>query len=1108
MLKQKYSREDFLEFQKQFLPDFKKDIRRVSSDGLKVTDNVVLLGQSEQLDLHIFEFTHKSTADARVSLAADGFKIMKDHAISQALAVYQSESSNDWRLSLMTATLAINQKGRVAQTFSNPRRYSFFLGPEARIHTPEEFLIKKGKVKDAQDLVSRFDVEIVTKEFFQRYKTLFENLQKFLIGDHAFTVFAKKNDIDVDAFAKKVLGQIVFCYFLQKKGWLGASKGEDIHRGDKNFMRSFFDRSVAKKENFYNEYLEPLFYDSLNAAPEEAGDFYRSYFGCQIPFLNGGLFEPMENYDWKKSFLHIPDTLFSNKKETGILDVFDLYNFTVYEDDPVDREVSVDPEMLGKVFENLLPENIRKGQGAFYTPREIVHYMCQESLINYLVTEAGIEGKNIRKLVTSKEHLFANSEGFVFSPIEAGKLDKALTDIKICDPACGSGAFLVGMLHEIVMARRILNPKQHEYRIKKEAIQNSIYGVDIDPGAVEIAKLRLWLSLVVDYELEDIEPLPNLDYKIMCGNSLLEELIVGDEAIKLFDERLLYVGKKKTKPMLFDETGLDSSGESSRNEELQKLLQKRQREMLDLNNQGKLTPEIKRKLDRESAEILKELAPKKKTKAPDYSVGLFTEKAEEYFSQLRELHKKYFTESNSDMKKRIRKQIEQIEFEFIRSSVQEKIDSIEMRVKNLNLSIPSDRKKNEELAKRKLCYSAAPDMVKGSKAKPYFLWKLNFFEIFQKKGGFDVVIANPPYGADIAPEIKKYIETKYLIAKGNANSAILFIEKGLELTARDHTITYVIPKSFAYSDTWNGARAFLNKNLAILLDIGKGFENVLLEQVVFVAQKDQNFSELFTAKMLPEGELARPFKLSKTECELFGIYPTGLSEDEINLGKKIIHPREFFSDVCEIKRGLDIQQFLTQKKWDVPVYRCKSVGRYILKPAVEGVEKKAITKLQGKIQYMLRPKIVIQNIVAHVANPAEHIILMATLDNEGIISLGSVGNLFTQQNCSPQYLVALFNSKLLSWYAYRFIYGNAIRTMRFDNYHLSKMPLREGKNLNAQKPFIELVDKILHLTRSNNYLSSEVKRKEVAEYIRRIDQLVYKLYGLTQGEIEVVEASC
>lgn len=205
--------------------------------------------------------------------------------------------------------------------------------------------------------------------------------------------------------------------------------------------------------------------------------------------------------------------------------MFERFNFTVEEESPDDKEIAVDPEMLGKVFENLLPENLRKGTGTYYTPREIVYYMCQESLINYLDFNSKLGKEKVEKFVKS----FKEGDG-VISDTDAIELDRLLEQIKICDPACGSGAFLVGMLNEIVRLRlllRVLFPsklsQKSEYQLKKDTIHNCIYGVDIDPGAIEIAKLRLWLSLVVDYEIREIEPLPNLDYRLMCGNSLLEE---------------------------------------------------------------------------------------------------------------------------------------------------------------------------------------------------------------------------------------------------------------------------------------------------------------------------------------------------------------------------------------------------------------------------------------------------------------------------------------------------------------------------------------------------------------------------------------------------------
>ena len=253
------------------------------------------------------------------------------------------------------------------------------------------------------------------------------------------------------------------------------------------------------------------------------------------------MFDPIKDYNWVKTDILLPDSLFSNKKRTpegdignGILDIFDRYNFTVKEDEPLEKEVAVDPEMLGKVFENLLEEIKRKKQGVYYTRREIVHYMCQESLINYLATELKnkVSKKDIEKLVRHGESTI-EKETYSFKLSEnirnhAEIIDQKLKDIRVCDPAVGSGAFIVGMMTEIVrsrnaLTRHISNKKERtSYNFKHHAIEHCLYGVDIDPGAIEIEKLRLWLSLVVDEEeRKTIQPLPNLDYKIVSGNSLL-----------------------------------------------------------------------------------------------------------------------------------------------------------------------------------------------------------------------------------------------------------------------------------------------------------------------------------------------------------------------------------------------------------------------------------------------------------------------------------------------------------------------------------------------------------------------------------------------------------
>lgn len=494
-----------------------------------------------------------------------------------ALVGFYNEDLPDWRFSYVKMDYSLIQKesgkfGAVKE-FTPAKRFSFLVGEYEPNHTAQKRLlaILEKDRPNLEDIEEAFNIEKVSKEFFAKYKELFlklvDSLTEIRKNDTFIEFEFTTKQVSEANFCKKLLGQIVFLYFLQKKGWLGVEKRSQWGTGNKKFLRNLFNRAIKEDKNFFNDYLEHLFYEAL--AVERDEDYY-SPFDCKIPFLDGGLFEPINEYSWATTDIVLPNELFSNDKKTpegdigtGILDVFDRYNFTVKEDEPLEKEVAVDPEMLGKVFEELLEVQDRKSKGAFYTPREIVHYMCQESLINYLATE--LEGKvdkeDIDNLIRygdvaiqneatarAKEKKIKAGEqktttiSYKLAPSikeYAKEIDKALADIKICDPAIGSGAFPVGIMNEIIRARLTLlesdylrtfkNTLEKEdfiakmrYEYKREAIQNSIYGVDIDCGAIEIAKLRLWMSLIVDEDdITKIKPLPNLDYKIVCGNSLI-----------------------------------------------------------------------------------------------------------------------------------------------------------------------------------------------------------------------------------------------------------------------------------------------------------------------------------------------------------------------------------------------------------------------------------------------------------------------------------------------------------------------------------------------------------------------------------------------------------
>ena len=508
-----------------------------------------------------------------------------------ALVAYISPDPTDWRFSLVKMDYRFEKtktgKIKVKEQFTPARRWSFPVGANEKSHIAQSCLVKvlsdDVHAPTLEELETAFNIETIIKEFFLKYRELFmrtkEALDRVVKNDPKVKADFVAKGVDTVNFAKKLLGQIMFLYFLQQKGWFGVDRDDDWGSGSKQFLRQLFEKKHGGYKNFFNDILEPLFYEALRI-DRSRDDGYYSRFNCKIPFLNGGLFYPIGNYDWVHADINLPDELFSNTRTTkggdigdGILDIFDRYNFTVQEDEPLEKEVAIDPELLGKAYEKfnaIRPDNFyefqdawrsgKKGSknwfnrefGVFYTPREIVHYMCRQSLINYLHTQA-------------KEASLCIKERDIEDFIEVGELisdairenakiiDKWLANITVCDPAVGSGAFLIGMMNEIVRARNVLSvflskSGRSDYEFKRQCIKHSLYGVDIDPGAVEIAKLRLWLSLIVDEEdIKNIKPLPNLDYRIVCGDSLIgiEKNLFNSE---LFNEL------ERLKPLFFNET--------------------------------------------------------------------------------------------------------------------------------------------------------------------------------------------------------------------------------------------------------------------------------------------------------------------------------------------------------------------------------------------------------------------------------------------------------------------------------------------------------------------------------------------------------------------------
>ena len=503
--------------------------------------------------LHIFDVTVNDRVMMernRVNIQRLIRTVMDQYSCAFMLFHYEDDTRWDWRFTYC------RKSGNKEET-TDSKRYTFLLGPGQSCRTATDnfmALYDKRNSLEIKDIENAFNVEALSKEFFGKYKTQYEAFVNYMVDptngmrqhfidtdfDHTGMTADKIRDREekpIRAYVKKLLGRIVFLHFLQKKGWLGVPAGKEWGEGDHDFMLNIFkNANENQKENFLDEVLEGLFADGLDRNRSDQGDLYdtkvEGFRNCRIPYLNGGLFE-RDILDKKPS--HFPASYFDD-----LLTMLSQYNFTIDENDPNDAEVGVDPEMLGRIFENLLEDN--KDKGAFYTPKEIVQYMCRESLIAYLQTDQRKEDKEcIRLFVTTHDATLLGDL--------KEEIDKKLCNVKICDPAIGSGAFPMGLLRELFFCRSAIEPNimENAAKIKRHIIQNNIYGVDIERGAVDIARLRFWLSLIVDEKSP--EALPNLDFKIMQGNSLLEQYKGADlstmtdkkvtaEGITLFDSML------------------------------------------------------------------------------------------------------------------------------------------------------------------------------------------------------------------------------------------------------------------------------------------------------------------------------------------------------------------------------------------------------------------------------------------------------------------------------------------------------------------------------------------------------------------------------------------
>lgn len=1045
----------------------------------------------------------------------------------------QERPSDKWRLSLIRMEYGFAE-GKLSTKLTPAKRYSYLVGKDEPCHTAQERLynmfVQDEVNPSLNDLEEAFSVETVTKQFFNDYKEKYLAVKEYLENTPDFMAEAERCGFTSEQFTKKLMGQIVFLYFIQKKGWLGVQafpvrltekeyksalfrnakahsliekvysqpdgdgisridqgalfalsdedakfvstlvKGKAWGEGPKNFMRSLYESCVKRDKNYFDDYLEPLFYEALNENRGENGFYAR--FHCRVPFLNGGLFEQLDNYDWEHTDFHIPNEMFSNADKKGkdeadgILDIFDRYNFTMAEDEPMEREVAIDPEMLGKVFENLLDVKDRKSKGAFYTPREIVHYMCQESLINYLATSTGIDKEDIRKFIlygeyfrdsdtkktlrnniTKKSEIDKNRDLEIPDSIFSFKknvnrikeLDDLLANVKIVDPAVGSGAFMLGVLNEIVRARQTLTyylgiemnrPERFRlyvdgrkpYDLKVKTIKNCLFACDLEPSATDITKLRLWLSIVIDDETvksddsggmfdAHTEPrqLPNLDCNIICGNSLMNEF----EGIKLITESIR------------------------------------------LNNQSDIGMD-------------------------NFYQPIF----DNIIVKLIKLQDELYLTKDHEIKKQIKKEIRNI------------YDSIILQQLE---SSPAAVKKYHQ--------------IKENSSQPFVLWQLYFPKVFTDNKGFDIVIGNPPYGAKFSRKEKNILDKIFdKCFVPDYESADFFIELGNRVTKNNGLLSYIVPNMFMANVFAEKYRKHLLKSWCLseidnLSDIDV-FESAKVRNCIVYFEKNDTKNDTQLKKLTLLNNQVSIVKSKNTNKELLleniDNWLNLIEKDDvaISIVKKIKDNSIPLGDLADVSQGLipydkyrgHSEETIKNKIWNADYkkdetykkeLRGKDVSRYFIKwNGKDWISYGEWLAAPRKPEFFKEKRILIREITNHR--------IFATYTDEEYYNTPSIINCINFKE-DIFFILGIVNSKLMSFY------------------HCANSP-KSGKGL-FPKILVNDVRK-LPIKKSDDMMKNKISSlvmgiiKEdilLDEIDKQIDNIVYQIYEINDIEKQYIE---
>jgi len=1066
----------------------------------------------------LFEVNIKSDVNLlskKIGLRKIISKYISDDKFNGVLTIFEN-GSPDYRFTFASKTTKITEEGiEVVETES--KRFTYILGGNEPCLTPTqrfESLFKKNGRINLEDIKDAFSVEKLNKEFFNGYKEHYELLCNYFYSIPLKKKFFNDDDKIIRDFVKKFLGRIVFLYFVQKKGWLGVKVGKNWGSGDHLFLSNLY-KSYKNKNQFYNKVISKIFFEYLSVERENdlVNLFEDKVF--RIPYLNGGLFEKDDvdefEINFEESYL---ESLFS---------FFDRFNFTIYEDDPIEHTIAVDPEMLGHIFENLLEDN--KDKGAFYTPKEIVHYMCQESLIEYLTTWFENKGYEIvehssfdkpeqpvlfsenesRKGQLVLENKLNNTSKIIDRVLIEKLLKKRLSDsdknlilihslefhaaldkVKICDPAIGSGAFPMGLLQEIFIAKQTLwnfeNESMDKFpasEIKLNIIQNSIYGVDIEKGAVDIARLRFWLSLIVDED--EPKSLPNLDYKIVVGNSLLS----------LFENVIIDV---------------DWNIEFKNVDSVSKII---------LNQQNKIY----------QLEHAQHLFFQSHTNKETLKIQIKKLKIEILKNQLL-LTKISFSDNNPILGGFIPTEKEMV----INNNNQAFTEKISFLILKLDEIYNNN---NLELN--------------------YFDWKLNFPEVLNSKltsnPGFDIVIGNPPYGATLNEIEKDIFKTSFSdVHMRTPDTFNYFISQALKLTKTKGNVSFIVPNNLLFQSEYEKTRGLLIKEYKLIyaVNLGDGvFESATVPSCIFLTQKLKSsnynkfyFADLRNLKTIKINIIDYLKELNVTQILEVPSFVFGVSNVDFNIIKKIENKSVTINSIAlEVASGISTggdkifkvskkiaKELKFEKELLKPVLVGSDIDKYVINDAenilIYSYKKSNTNKFENIYNYLkpFKEKLSQKRETKNGNLPwwclhwhrypqlfeGTKIILRqtsdsirATIDENNYYVLNSILVFKLNENINYDYkfVLAVLNSKVTQFVYKNFTQEEGRTFAEVKPKNVRKLYIPKSNQI-IQNVFIKIVNKIFHM-------KSESKNTILFE--DEIDNLMYKLYELNYDEVLIID---